>query len=77
MFKPQKKNDYFKALYNFTPDAVVIDDEIQQVVVKKPSKYLPGEKLLRTIAKQQAEQKTQKLDIDKITKSMLRVLSIF
>jgi hypothetical protein len=76
MFKATKTKQCFKPAYSFECEVVeeLPPDEFGQVAPKKkPSKYLPGERLLKSIAKK--KEQTPQLDIERITASLSKILN--
>jgi hypothetical protein len=74
----QNENSYFSTRSEFRS---VIAPQ-QPIIVELPKakdapKYLPGEKLLIKLGKERKSTKKENIDVDRITKSLSRVLSNF
>jgi hypothetical protein len=77
-----KINSIFKCKSTFTPKVVIsLNDTIPESVKQERQKggeieYLPGEKLLISLAKQQKKKPAQeKVDVERLTKSLRRVIN--
>jgi hypothetical protein len=77
MFQPKKVVQCFKPIYTFTPYIEPENNQDAPTLKTKKPKMLPGVRLLKSIAKKnKIDKPTPKPDIDKITKSLSRILSI-
>ncbi len=70
----ENNNSMFKCIRDFIPASECVEepDENGEVkIIRKKSKYLPGEKLLLKLNKNQNK---NQIDIDKIASSLKRVI---
>jgi hypothetical protein len=81
---PIERQNIFTCRSSFTPfvapvEQISLQDHVPESVKQEKKKsggieYLPGERLLIKLAKQR---KKEKIDIDRVTQSMSRVLATF
>jgi hypothetical protein len=84
-FCQQEPENYFTCRSSFIPyeppkELISLQDHIPESVKEEKKKdndiqYLPGERLLIKLGKQQMKQKP-KIDVDRISKSLSRVLKL-
>jgi hypothetical protein len=82
MFKPAGyRETCFEPRYSFEPlqiqEQVEQTEQTEQIYERplRPPKYLPGERLLKSIANKKKEKEgEEEIDIDRITKSMSKIL---
>ena len=71
---------YFSTRSDFKPfvSPIAFAPPVAQSVVPKEAKYLPGEKLLIKLGKdRKKEKKNDNIDVDRLSKSLSRVLAGF
>ena len=72
----EQSNGFFNCKSYFQPEICPISDPVpEDVKIQKKVKYLPGEKLLIKLNK--VKKKKDNIDIERITKSLNRVISSF
>jgi hypothetical protein len=83
MFVSTRREVYFKPKYSFEPIADDNGEEREDLNergerkgYKKKSKYLPGEKLLMTMAKKEKKKKDDTLNFERITQSLTQILTL-
>ncbi len=73
----QNENSYFSTRSEFR-SVIAPQQQLEQPKLKETTaKYLPGEKLLIKLGKERKSTKKENIDVDRITKSLSRVLSNF
>ena len=76
----QNESCYFSTRSDFKPfvSPIAFAPPVAQSVVPKEAKYLPGEKLLIKLGKdRKKEKKNDNIDVDRLSKSLNRVLAGF
>ncbi len=74
----QNENSYFSTRSEFRSAIAPQQPIIEQPKLKETTaKYLPGEKLLIKLGKERKSTKKENVDVDRIAKSLSRVLSSF
>jgi len=72
----EQSNGFFNCKSYFQPEVCPISDQVpESIKIQKKVKYLPGEKLLIKLNK--VKKKKDNIDIERITKSLNRVISSF